>query len=230
MMILASFAVNRVVMPFSSRRSRFDLPDSGPPIATKCGSVIVSSHTGASSISSMANGILRSAGSWTIAGSAAWSRFSGSSRTSAARGPFQAWLTAAMKPRWPAATSTASSTESIRGRPMSVCRPPRVRPRPGRPVGTIAWILRSISESNGSPSFSSILDCSASFVAARISDHFAAPIHRWMPKPRPPFASAWICGSRASNSVLRVAQPSMTRKMSVGNRSAGMLPSRRPCR
>ena len=63
----------------------------------------------------------------------------------------------------------------MRGSAARKCSLPGTRPRPGRPVGTSAATLRSISESSGSPSRSSSRVPKMSRIAARKSAHRAAP-------------------------------------------------------
>ena len=85
---------------------------------------------------------------------------------------------------------------------------------PGRPVGTRAATLRSISESSGSPRRSSSLEPKTSRIAARKSAHRPEAAMMWMPKVRPRPASCWSSISMSSNSARSVLQPSTTRKTS----------------
>ena len=111
----------------------------------------------------------------------------------------------------------------MRGSALRKCSLVETRPRPGRFCGTSAAILRSISESRGSPSRSSSRVPNRSRIAARKSAHRLVAATMCTPKVRPRVDSCWISISRSSKSARSVLQPSMTRNTSPYPSSA------RPC-
>ena len=204
------------------------MPDCPSPKTSRCGSVSGSSATGASSFSLMPSS--------SRSGSPVAARRPRGHRTVVELDPLgqqpqlrpgrprpgrRDALDQVARPRRPGCSAPGSP--SMRGSAARKCSLPGTRPRPGRPVGTSAATLRSISESIGSPSRSSSRVPNRSRIAARKSAHRAAPVTMCSPKVRPRAARCWSSISRSSKSERSVLQPSTTRKTSPYPSSA------RPC-
>ena len=109
---------------------------------------------------------------------------------------------------------SAVAMPSHRGNAIADCLPLAVRPRPGGRSDRSRARLRSISDSAGSPSRSSIRVAIWSLTAGRSSAQRDAVTTTCTPNERPWAAIAVIGASRLSNSWRSAAQPSMTRNTS----------------